>query len=209
MACRSASGANALAPIAPARVLASSTIVRNWWDPGKDGRGAGATWGSAGWRASLKTQPCDVGGTTRASLAARKRCCAGGTRVLNRWYAQQLHHTAIGLPFQPQPEGPVTFDTDESTTFAAFRILSTAYWMYGQQIFLLYEHFGGDMSEYQRVFLDGLRQEAEVIGSRASFARTRANDRSDGRAAAAQRARDRQAGPRASSGLWGSMPEFR
>jgi hypothetical protein len=39
--------------------------------------------------------------------------------VLNRWYAQQLHHTAIGLPFQPQPEGPVTLATDQAAAFAS------------------------------------------------------------------------------------------
>jgi hypothetical protein len=45
----------------------------------------------------------------------------------------------------------------------------SAYWVYGQQICQLYEHFGGDMTEYQRVFLDGLRQQGEVLGVKGEF----------------------------------------
>ena len=106
---------------------------------------------------------------THASAAAKNPLLRRWDEVFNRWYAQQLHHTAIGLPFQPQPEGPVAFGSDEAATFAAFRILFTAYWMYGQQIFLLYEHFGGDMTEYEGLFLDGLRQQAEVVGFAGDF----------------------------------------
>jgi len=143
--------------------------VRNWWDPGKNGRGTGGD--------------VTLGGVARIlEEAAVKRerfdpRFAGGEEallrrwddVLNRWYAQQLHHTAIGLPFQPHPEGPVTFDSDDSIAFASFRVLFTAYWMYGQQIFLLYEHFGEDMTEYQRMFLEGLREQANVVGFEGQF----------------------------------------
>jgi hypothetical protein len=88
--------------------------------------------------------------------------------VLNRWYAQQLHHTAIGLPFQPGPMGIAVAD-EAAIASAAFRILFTAYWMYGQQIFLVYEHFGGDISSYETMFLQGLREHGTVIGVEHEF----------------------------------------
>lgn len=74
-------------------------------------------------------------------------------QVLHRWYSQQLHHTAVGLPFQPHPEGPITLPDDES---ASFRTLFTAYWMYDQQIYLLYEHFDEDPAPFDDVFRAGL-----------------------------------------------------
>jgi hypothetical protein len=74
--------------------------------------------------------------------------------VIVRWYSQQLHHTAIGLPFQPHPEGPVELPADEA---ASGRVLFTAYWMYGQQVYLLHEHLDREADTFNALFFEGLR----------------------------------------------------
>jgi hypothetical protein len=142
---------------------------RDWWDPGEDGRGGGRPAGLSQIVAILEDAALSKQRYDPRFGGGEEPLLRRWDEVFNRWYAQQLHHTAIGLPFQPQPEGPVVLGSDEAATFAAFRILLTAYWMYGQQIFLLYEHFGGDMTEYQGVFLDGLRQQADVAGFEGEF----------------------------------------
>lgn len=127
---------------------------RDWWDPGEDGHGGGRPIGLAGVASILEDaaerherfHPRFAGG--EEALLRRWEA------VIVRWYSQQLHHTAIGLPFQPHPDGPVQLPVDQG---ASYRVLFSAYWMYGQQIYLLFEHLGNDAEQFNTLFFDGLR----------------------------------------------------
>jgi hypothetical protein len=134
---------------------------RDWWDPCEHGRGVGSPIGIAG-----------VAGILEGAAAKHKRFdprFAGGETAMLRsleavvvnWFSRQLHHTAIGLPFQPNAEGPIEFRQDP---VAALRILFTTYWTFGQQGFLLVEHLDQDPGAYERTFMQGL----VVIGSEIS-----------------------------------------
>lgn len=131
---------------------------RDWWDPCDKGRGVGSPVGAEGLASILE------------DAAARHRRFdprfAGGESPMLRkleavvlnWFSRQLHHTAMGLPFQPSVDGPIENRNDPH---GALRILFTAYWTFGQQGYLLHEHLGHDVTGYEKVFLDGL----VVIGS--------------------------------------------
>ena len=126
---------------------------RDWWDPCDQGRGVGSPIGIEG-----------VAGILESAAAQHKRFdprFAGGETPLLRsleavivnWFSRQLHHTAMGLPFQPNASGPIEFRHDP---FAALRILFSAYWTFGQQGFLLLEHLGKNLDAYEKTFMAGL-----------------------------------------------------
>ena len=126
---------------------------RDWWDPCDRGRGVGTPIGVEG-----------VAGMLEDAAAEHRRFdprFAGGETALLRsleaiiinWFSRQLHHTAVGLPFQPSAGGPIEFRQDP---FAALRILFSAYWTFGQQGFLLLEHLDQNKSGYEQTFMNGL-----------------------------------------------------
>jgi hypothetical protein len=45
--------------------------------------------------------------------------------ILVSWFSRQLHHTAVGLPFQPQPTGAPSLINDP---IVGWRTLFSAYW---------------------------------------------------------------------------------
>ncbi len=136
---------------------------RDWWDPGSEGRGRGAPIGIEG-----------VAGILEDVAARHERFqprFAGGDEPLLRpmetiivkWFSRQLHHTAIGLPFQPHATGPIELAADQSS---AWRVLFTSYWTYGQQGYLILEHLGQEVRAFNQTFLDGLY----LIGSKGLLA---------------------------------------
>jgi hypothetical protein len=127
---------------------------RDWWDPGTEGRGSGAPIGIEG-----------VATILEATAAKHERFhprFAGGEEpmlrrieaVIVKWFSRQLHHTALGLPFQPNVNGPITEYADN---LAPWRVLFTAYWTMGQQIYLVFEHFAMDVTAYDALFIEGLK----------------------------------------------------
>jgi hypothetical protein len=84
--------------------------------------------------------------------------------VILKWFSRQLHHTAMGLPFQPSATGPIETRDDP---IAALRVLFTAYWTFGQQGYLLLEHFGEDLTAYDATFIQGLITIGSEISSEA------------------------------------------
>jgi hypothetical protein len=126
---------------------------RDWWDLGNEGRGVGRPIGVEG-----------IAGLLEDAAAQHQRFdprFAGGERpmlrqleaVILRWFSRQLHHTALGLPFQPRHDGPIEPRNDGA---GPIRILFTAYWTFGQQGYLLLEHLEQDTRDYEKTFLEGL-----------------------------------------------------
>ena len=130
---------------------------RDWWDPGKEGRGRGAPIGIDGVAAILH------------DVAEQRKCFyprfAGGeepllvplTEVIMKWFNRQLHHTAIGLGFQPNPTGE-PLPTVDPLIF--LRVMFLVYWTFGQCGYVLLEHLGKENSaeykKYSSIFLNGL-----------------------------------------------------
>lgn len=126
---------------------------RDWWDPGTDGRGSGSPVGIEG-----------VAGILEDAAAGQDRFhprFAGGEQAILRqyeavhvkWFSRQLHHTAIGLPFQPHPAGPVQSPPEYG---AAWHVMFSSYWIFGQQGYLLLEHSGLNADHYNTVFMQGV-----------------------------------------------------
>ena len=126
---------------------------RDWWDPCDEGRGVGSPIGIEG-----------VAGLLEDAAAKHRRFdprFAGGETALLRsleavvvnWFSRQLHHTAMGLPFQPSVDGPIEFREDP---IAPLRILFTSFWTFGQQGFLLLEHLAQEPSTFEQTFMNGL-----------------------------------------------------
>lgn len=132
---------------------------RDWWDPGTQGRGTG--------------QPIGLDGVVQiledAALGHERyhpRFAGGQEPMLRRmeailvsWFSRQLHHTAIGLPFQPEPAGAPSLVNDQ---IVGGRTLFSAYWAYGQQLYLPHDHFGWDVTAYDDLFIEGLIQVGAV-----------------------------------------------
>jgi hypothetical protein len=124
---------------------------REWWDPGEDGQGRGRPIGLSGIARRLE------------EVAARRERFyprfAGGAepllhrleRVAQKWFTQYLHHTAVGLPIQPQLEGRPTISPDPS-----WLVLFTAYWLFAQQGYLVHELYRRDLTEFEVIFRSGL-----------------------------------------------------
>jgi hypothetical protein len=138
----------------------SGRARRDWWDPGSDGRGGGAPKGIRGVAAILEDAAARQERFHPRFAGGQDALLGAFEGVILNWFSKQLHHTAIGLPFQPQPTGPITQHQDPH---AAFRVFFTAYWTYGQQVYLLFEHLDRDVTAYDHLFIQGLIQIGAVI----------------------------------------------
>lgn len=110
----------------------------NWWDPGELGRGEGRPIGLRGVAALLE------------NAAAEHRLFhprfAGGDEpmlrrmelVVQKWFSQCLHHTAVGLPIVISGPDRLPDEPNDPSDLVAF----TSWWMFAQQIYLLHDLYG-------------------------------------------------------------------
>jgi hypothetical protein len=107
---------------------------RDWWDPGKEGRGQGKAVGLRKIVVWLERV-----------AAERKRFhprFAGGDeplleridRTIHKWLSQCVHHTALGLPFTP-----VKDDEAEVPPDPLLMVGFSASWLFAQQVYLIHE----------------------------------------------------------------------
>lgn len=134
---------------------------KNWWDPGKQGEGCGEPIGLRGIAQRLEEaaarherfHPRLAGGQepllTRAEL------------VVQKWFTQYLHHTAVGLPVQPQPTGELVPSVDPT-----WLTLFWSYWMYAQQVYLLHDLYRRDMAPFEELFRGGFTSGFGLDGGR-------------------------------------------
>jgi hypothetical protein len=116
---------------------------KNWWDPGDDkGRPLGLR------RIAEKLEQAAADGTMFSP-----RFAGGDEPLLRRfeqaaykWFTQFLHHTAIGLPMQPMPEGDSVETPDPSG-----RVLFITGWTFAQQAYLLHELYGQGSYEFDHL----------------------------------------------------------
>jgi hypothetical protein len=125
---------------------------RDWWDPGTDGRGGGKPVGIQGLAAILEE-------AAERHERFHPRFAGGDAALLReyeavhvRWFSRQLHHTALGLPFQPHPAGPIELPTDYGQ---AWHVMFSSYWIFGQQGYLLLEHTRQRADAYNAIFMQG------------------------------------------------------
>jgi uncharacterized protein DUF5677 len=118
---------------------------KDWCDPGSEGRGTGKPVGLRGVAQRLEEE---AGGMFVIRFAGgQEPILARMELVVHKWLTQFLHHTALGLPFAMTADGTPGQVTDPSGT-----LLFAAVWIFGQQIYLLHDLHGRDMSEFNEVF---------------------------------------------------------
>ena len=120
---------------------------KDWWDPGSEGKGAGKPIGLRGVARRLEEEAASGGMFVIRFAGGREPMLARMELVVHKWLTQFLHHTALGLPFAMTPDGTPGLLTDPSGT-----VLFAAVWIFGQQIYLLHDLHGRDMSEFNEVF---------------------------------------------------------
>jgi hypothetical protein len=128
---------------------------RDWWDPGKEGRGAGQPIGLEGVVSILEDTALRHERYYPRFAGGQEPMLRRMEAILVRWFSRQLHHTAIGLPFQPEPTGAPSLVNDP---VVGLRTFFSAYWSYGQQLYLLHDHFEWDVAAYDDLFIEGLIQ---------------------------------------------------
>jgi hypothetical protein len=131
---------------------------RDWWDPCDGGRGAGRSIGIAGIARILEGAAANHQRFDPRFAGGEAPLLRNLEAVVLSWFSRQLHHTAVGLPFQPSVQGPIERPTDPRVPLL---ILFSAYWIFGQQGYLLLEHLDEDVHQYDQIFIRGL----VVIGS--------------------------------------------
>jgi hypothetical protein len=121
-----------------------SEAQRNWWDPGERGHGNGRPIGVRGVAALLEEaahehrmfHPRFAGG--EEPLLRRMEL------VVQKWFSQSLHHTAVGLPVVIRGASEAPGEPDDPSGLVAF----TSWWMYAQQIYLLHDFYGRPPDEF-------------------------------------------------------------
>ena len=123
----------------------------SWWDSCANGDGTGEPLGLRGVAKRLE-QAAAGGGLGWIRFAGGQEPLLSRTElVVHKWMTQFLHHTALGLPFGLTEEGEPEVLHDPSDM-----VLAAAYWMFGQQMYLLHELHGRDMGEFEEIFIGHL-----------------------------------------------------
>jgi hypothetical protein len=133
---------------------------RDWWDPGEQGRGKGAPIGIEGVAAILEDAAARHERFHPRFAGGEEPLLRRYEAIIVKWFSRQLHHTAIGLPFQPHATGPVELAHDP---LAAWRVLLSSYWIFGQQGYLVLGHVGQDATAYNVVFMKGFYKIGAVV----------------------------------------------
>jgi hypothetical protein len=120
---------------------------KDWWDPGSEGKGTGQPLGLRGIAQRLEEEAASGGMFAIRFAGGQEPLLARMELVVHKWLTQFLHHTALGLPFAMTPDGTPGQLTDPSDT-----VLFAAVWIFGQQIYLLHDLHGRDVSEFNEVF---------------------------------------------------------
>jgi hypothetical protein len=123
---------------------------KNWWDPGELGRGQGPPIHLRGVAAVLED--------AAASHTRFHPRFAGGDEpmlrrmelVVQKWFSQCLHHTAIGLPLSVAVEG----NAPEAALGGGPIVSFASFWLFSQQIYLLHDFFDRPHDEFNAVVKD-------------------------------------------------------
>lgn len=124
-----------------------SEVQRDWWNPGREGRGKGG---------DVKTRKI-IGllEDAAAGLEMFHPRFAGGEAALlrryelvsNKWFNQCIHHTTLGLPFTIAGKGTIEIP-DDPMLIVSF----TATWIFAQQIYLAHDLAEQGAPEFEAVF---------------------------------------------------------
>ena len=74
--------------------------------------------------------------------------------LATKFAAQCLHRTGVGFPVRLDKEDPRAVHAVPSPS--PFRVLSTAYWTFGQLVYLTLDVQERDFREFEAIFLDGI-----------------------------------------------------
>jgi hypothetical protein len=106
---------------------------KNWWDPGKEGKGEGQPVGLRKVVRRLEKAAEEHKRFHPRFAGGEEPLLARMDLVINKWLSQCIHHTAIGLPFAPTREEAV------EAADPMFMVGFSASWLFAQQIYLMFE----------------------------------------------------------------------
>jgi hypothetical protein len=109
-------------------------VSRDWWDPGREGRGRGKDVGLRKLVIRLENAAAEHRMFHPRFAGGHEPLLDRTDRVVNKWLSQCVHHTVVGLPFAPSgvDETEVSGDPMVIVGFSAS-------WLFAQQVFLLHE----------------------------------------------------------------------
>jgi hypothetical protein len=127
---------------------------KNWWDPGSEGRGRGRPIGLRG-VASLLEDAAAEGRRFHPRLAGGDEPLLRRMElVVNKWFTQCLHHTAVGLPINVTGAGQVPELIGDPSYIVSF----SAYWIFAQQIYVLDDLYGARRPGLDELIYVGMKE---------------------------------------------------
>lgn len=114
-----------------------SEAQRDWWDPGREGKGKGRPVGIRKLVNVLEDAAAEHKMFHPRFAGGERPLLRMMDRVTYKWLNQCIHHTTVGLPFTPSVEGEV-----EKSPDPMFIVVWNASWIYAQQIYLAHDAAG-------------------------------------------------------------------
>jgi hypothetical protein len=108
--------------------------TRDWWDPGKEGRGQGNPVGIRKIVVRLERVAAERNRFHPRFAGGEEPLLERIDRTIHKWLSQCVHHTALGLPF-----APVNEDEAEVPPDPLLIVGFSASWLFAQQIYLIHE----------------------------------------------------------------------
>lgn len=106
---------------------------KDWWDPGRKGKGEGKPVGLRKVVRRLEQAAEEHERFHPRFAGGEEPLLARMDLVINKWLSQCIHHTAIGLPFAPTREEAV------EAADPIFMVGFSASWLFAQQVYLMFE----------------------------------------------------------------------
>lgn len=106
---------------------------RDWWDPGRKGKGEGKAVGLRKVIRRLEQAAEEHKKFSPRFAGGEEPLLARMDLVVNKWMSQCIHHTAIGLPWAPTREKAVEANDP------MFMVGFAASWLFAQQNYLMFE----------------------------------------------------------------------
>lgn len=107
---------------------------KDWWDPGRKGRGNGRPVGIRGLVNTLEDAAAEHKMFHPRFAGGEKPLLRMMDKVTYKWLNQCIHHTTVGLPFTPTARGQT-----EKSMDPMFIVAWNASWIFAQQVYLAHD----------------------------------------------------------------------
>lgn len=120
---------------------------QNWWDPCSEGGGSGRPIGLRGVAGQLEDAAADHDMFHPRFAGGDEPMLRRMEEVVQKWFSQCLHHTAIGLPIIVT--GPAETPGEQADPTAL--VLFVSWWMFTQQIYLLHDLYDRPYDDFNEI----------------------------------------------------------